>query len=266
MKIFKISPSNIHKIVSGNTGLTDLQNARVIELEARKKDSTQKPLTPNMVKELEGLIYKRNNPQLPAGAITYLTEWYISKKFNRKKEWFNKFVEKGLAVEDEGIEMLSVHLNEGVELKKNGKYFETEYIHGFPDVLHEDWVFDTKNSWDIFSFPFYDKELPDDKYEWQMQGYMHICNKPKAAVVYSLIDTPKPLIDLELKKLYFQSWGKAEDWNPDTYENLRINYQFKDIPLEDRIKVYEVKKSQEKIDLIIERVKMCRDYIAKNFN
>lgn len=265
MKPFKISPSNIHKIVSGNTGLTDVQSARVIELETRKNDSTQKPLTANMVKELEGLIYKRDNPQLPSGAIIYLTEWYISKKYNRKKEFFNKFVDKGLAVENEGIDMLSIHLNEGIELKKESKYFEKEFIHGLPDVLHEDWVFDTKCVWDVFGFPFYEKEIPDDKYEWQMQGYMHLCDKQNAAVVYCLIDTPKPLVDLDLKKLYFQSGGKAEDWHPQTYEELRINYTFQDIPQEDRIKLYEFKRDENKINLIIERVKMCREFIAKNF-
>lgn len=266
MKTFKISPSNVHKIVSGNIGLTDVQKSRINELEVRKNDTTQKPLTPNMEKELSELISKRDNPQLPSGAITYLKEWYVSKKYNRKREWFNKFVEKGLAVEDTAIEMLSVHLNEGVELQKNDTFFMNDYIHGFPDVLHEDYVFDTKCAWDVFSFPFYEKEIPDDKYEWQLQAYMAITKKQKAALVYCLIDTPPSLIDLELKKLYFQSGGKAEDWYPGMSEDLRVNYQFNDIPFEEKIKVYEITRSEEKINLIVERVKMCREYIAKNFN
>lgn len=265
MKPFRISPSNIHKIVAGQTGLTDVQSARLLELDNRKKDATAKPLTANMEKELTELIYKRDNPQLPKGAISYIKEWYISKKYNRKKEWFNKFVDKGLAVEDDAIDLLAIHLNEGVELKKENKYFEKEYVHGFPDVLHEEWVFDTKSCWDVFGFPFYETEIPDDKYEWQAHGYMYICDKKKAAIVYCLIDTPKPLVDLDLKKLYFQSGGKAEDWHPGMSDELRVNYTFQDIPQEDRIKLFEFERDEAKINLIIERVKMCREYIAKNF-
>jgi len=268
MKTFRISPSNIYKIVTGETGLTENQTKELKEFEVRDIEfglGKSKPLTEIMRKKMEDLTYKRDNPQLPKGAISYLKEWYISKKYNRKKEWFSKFVDKGLAVESDGIDMLSIHLNEGVELKKESKYFEKDFIHGFPDVLHEDWVFDTKCVWDVFGFPFYEDEIPDEKYEWQMHGYMYLCDKENAAVVYCLIDTPKPLVDLDLKKLYFQSGGKAEDWHPGMSDELRINYTFQDIPIEDRIKLYEFKKDKAKINLIIERVKMCRDYINKHF-
>ena len=47
----------------------------------------------------------------------YLKKWYLSKKYNRKQEWYSKFVDKGLAVEYKGIQMLSDL--QGVELTKN---------------------------------------------------------------------------------------------------------------------------------------------------
>lgn len=271
IKKFKISPSNTYKIMSGSVGLTEVQSAKHNELFTRKHEHISgkpgiKPLTEIMEKELEGLIWKKENPQLPSGAITYLKEWYTSKKYNRKKEWFNKFVDKGLAVEDDGIEMLSIHLNEGVQLEKNQKFFQNEYIHGFPDVFHEDTVYDIKCAWDVFSFPFWEKEIPDDKYFWQMQSYMDLLGKPKAQVVYCLIDTPKPLVDLELKKLYYQSGGRAEDWTPETHDELRVNYTFNDIPANEKIKIYSIEIDEAKIKEIYYRVKLCREYIAKNFD
>ena len=262
VKLFKISPSNIHKIMAGAVGLTEIQKVKLIELDQRKI-GIGKPLTPNMEQELIGLEYKRDNPSLPTGTITYLEEWFISKKYNRKREWFNKFVEKGLAVEQSAIDMLSFQIGDGVALEKNTEYFFNDFIHGYPDVVYEDKVYDTKSAWDVFTFPFFDKRM-DDKYEWQLHGYMAITGKPKAELVYCLIDTPQPLIDLELKKLYFQSGGKAEDWNPETYEHLSVNYKFNDIPFEEKIKIFPLERSEDKISQIVERVQLCRKYINEN--
>ena len=87
----------------------------------------------------------------------FLKTWYLSKKYNRKKEFFSKFVDKGLMVEDKGIEMLSTI--QGIELSKNDKWFEDEFMGGFPDVIHNGIVFDIKSAWSIFTFPFYEKGL-----------------------------------------------------------------------------------------------------------
>lgn len=266
MKKFKVSPSNIHKIMTGTIGLTEVQTARLAELSTRKTNAANgvekvKPLTDNMEEELGVLIYKKANPQLPAGVITYLKEWFVSKKYNRKKEFFSKFIEKGLRVETLAIDSLSLHLNEGVELKKNETYFCNEYVHGFPDVVHEAKVFDTKASWDIFSFPFFEAEIPDDKYKWQMDGYMDLTGAEEAWVAYTLINTPQPLIDQERKKLFFQTGGKAEDWSPEVNAELDVNYKFDDIPKEDRIRVFKFKRDQNRINQVYERVKLCREYI-----
>ena len=94
---------------------------------------------------------------------------------------------------------------------------------------------------------------------------MAVTGLSKASIVYCLIDTPQPLIDQELKKLYFQSGGKAEDWTPETYKDLSINYKFTDIPESERIKEFEVLRNDKDIELIVERVKVCREYIKNNF-
>ena len=193
----------------------------------------------------------------------YLKTWYLSKKYNRKKEFFSKFVEKGLSVEYKGIEMLS-NL-QGMDLSKNEEWFENDFMGGFPDVIYNGIVFDIKSSWNIFTFPFFDKELPNKDYYWQLQVYMAATGLSKASIVYCLIDTPKPLIQQELKKLYFQSGGQSEDWTPETYKELEINYQFNDIPESERIKEFEVLRNDKDIELIKTRVLECREYIKNNF-
>lgn len=258
MKEFKISSWATAKIMTGEVGLTEKQEARLKELLDRN-EGIGKPLTQNMKVELHLLLLKQANPELPQGAKTYCETWYIQQKYGRKKEWFNNRVEKGLMVEHLGIEMLSNM--QGIELEKNEEFFSNDYIQGQPDVIHNGIVFDIKSSWDLFSFPFFEKELPNADYFWQLQSYMIITGLSEASIVYCLINTPKPLIDQELKKLYYQSGGTATDWTPDTYKELEKNYQFNDIVEGERIKDFPVEKDETAADRIKERVLMCREYI-----
>jgi len=191
----------------------------------------------------------------------HVKDWYISKRFKRKKDFYSKYVDKGLAVEDAGIELYSVWLNEGVQLQKNTEWFENDFILGTPDLIHDGKVTDIKSSWNLFTFPYFDTELPNKDYWWQLQGYMAITGLQKASLAYCLIDTPKPIIQQELKKLFFQSGGRAEDWTPETYEELTVNYQFGDVPEKDRIRVFEVERDEAAINSIYERVKLCREYL-----
>lgn len=259
MKDFKVSAHSCAKIMTGEIGLSEKQEVRLKELSDRKS-GIGKPLTSNMEAELSTLLFKQANPELPQGAKTYCENWFIQQKYGRKKEWFNKYVEKGLMVEDLGIEMLSNM--QGIELKKNTEFFSNDYIQGQPDVIHNGIVFDIKSSWDIFSFPFFEKELPNADYWWQLQCYMAITGLSEASIVYCLINTPKPLIEQELKKLYYQSGGTASDWTPDTYKELEKNYCFDDVPESERIKDFPVTKDETAAERIKERVLLCRQYIS----
>lgn len=265
MKKFKISCHSISKIMTGSIGLTEVQAARIVELETRKKDAANKvagvkPLTANMEAELAGLITKRENPELPTGAKTFLKTWIKQKLFERKEEWKLLVVEKGLAVEQLGIEMVMRVL--GIDgLDKNEEFFDNDYMHGFPDVLTNEMVRDIKSSWDLFTFPMFETKMPNEDYWWQLQGYMILTGRQKASVDYVLIDTPMPIILLDLKKLYYQAGGVAEEWTPAKYEALYPNYQFNDIPEKMRVKSFEVYYDSTVAVKIEQRVKMCREYI-----
>jgi len=72
-------------------------------------------------------------------------------------------------------------------------------------------------------------------------------------------------VDRELKKLYYESGGLAEYWNPEDWTALAENYKFGMLTLRERVKIFEVKKDESKIKLIRERVALCREYIKENF-
>ncbi len=193
---------------------------------------------------------------------THIQQWYLNKKYGRKKDWYNKFVDKGLAVEGKGIEMLAEVT--GNDLKKNEQFFYNDFFVGTPDVIFDGVIYDIKSAWNIFTFPFYKKEIPNKDYAYQLQGYMDLTGIKKAVLVYVLINTPQPIIQNELKKLYYESGGRAEDWTPEVNIELSENYKFNDIPLLDRIKTYEVAYDEIVVAKMKDRVEECRRYIKEN--
>ena len=261
MKEFKIRCSAIANIMAGEVGLTDVQKVTLSEYEKRA-NGEGKPLTDNMKADYAKLCNKRDNPELPQGAKTYCKKWLKKTLFWRDENWKSIVIDKGLMCEEHGIKLVSEVYN--VELFKNEDKFSNEFMDGSPDIIQKkELVRDIKSSWDLFTFPMFDDELPKPEYWWQLQGYMILTGITKASLDYVLIDTPMPLVDLDLKKLYYQSGGVAEDWTPEHYERYYHNYRFDDIPKEKRVKsfVFELKNGLE--EKIKERVVMCRKYIDK---
>lgn len=256
---FKINCHAISEIMAGEIGLTPVQESRLLELEQRA-NGIGKPLTDNMVIELDKLINKRDNPELPQGAKTYCKKWLKKELFGYKENWKSVVIDKGLAVEEDGINL--VELVYGTEkLYKNEDWFSNDFCQGTPDIISKDIVRDIKCSWDIFSFPMFDEDLPKKDYWWQLQGYMWLTGIKKASLDYVLIDTPMPLVLLDLKKLYYQSGGVAEEWTPEKYEYLYTNYRFDKIPNNMRVKSFEFEFENWIPEQISYRVELCRKYI-----
>jgi hypothetical protein len=255
---FKISCHSIGDIMSGEVGLTDVQQSRLNELLARQLPGA-KPLTPNMEEELKKLIDKRDNPELPAGAKTYCKKWLKKKLFNRNENWKALVIDKGLAVEDDLIALIAdVKGLDG--LRKNDRHYENEFMKGTPDMVHQK-VRDAKASWDLFTFPMFDDKIPDQKYWWQLQGYMVLTGIKEASLDYGLIDTPMPIIQQDLKRLYYQSGGTAEEWTPERWNEKIPNYQFTDIPKDLRVRSFEFEYDTTIADKICARVQLCQKYI-----
>lgn len=270
VKPFKIRCHAINEIMAGKVGLTLVQEAELNELETRKRDHAAgvdkvKPLTANMEKKLEELLYKKANPELPEGAKTYVKKWVKAQLFKRKPDFKAIVIDKGLACEPMGIALVGEVL--GIELKKNDEFFENEYMEGSPDVIQNDEIVrDIKNSWDLYTFPMFETEIPNKDYEYQLQGYLILTGIKKASLDYTLINTPDPLMFLDLKKVYYQSGGLAEDWTPERYEALYPNYRFDDIPKHLRVKSFEFSLDPTLAEKIKERVLLCRAFADKIVN
>jgi len=265
MKQFKIRCSSIGQLMTGTIGLTEVQDKKLQEL------STKEKRTALQEEELKKLVYKKEHPELPQTVITLLQKWWIEQKYDRKNEFYSRPTMKGNQNELLAIEELSNFLKE--QLHKNEQLFQDEYIIGTPDIKNELTIDDIKNSYTIFTFPFFDTEIENKDYWWQLQGYMHLTGKKKARLIYCLTDASDDLVERETTS---RMWIAAKE-NGITPEELELEVvkqianrtrkqmTFSDIPRSERFKIFEIDYDPQAIEKVIERVKLCRKYINKNF-
>ena len=196
--------------------------------------------------------------ELSQTAKTYCQTWLKEQIYSRRREFATKYTDKGLIVEDNSIDFAADYLGLGM-LLKNDDNFSNDFMTGTPDVILNDAVFDVKNSWDCFTFPLFDDELPNKDYYWQMQGYMELCDKPAAKLIYTLMDTPIHLIE---KEAYWYAKNNGYDEvDTDMYNSFVDKMTYTNIPDKYRIKIFDIQKNDQDIELIKEQVIKCRMYI-----
>jgi len=200
---------------------------------------------------------KNKKDFLSKTAHTYCQTWCKEQLYNRKKEFSNKYTQKGNIVEDNSIDFVAEYLNLGM-LIKNEQHFENDFLTGTPDVVLKDLLIDVKNSWDVFTFPLFDTECPNTDYYWQAQGYMALTGKNSYKLIYTLIDTPENLIESEMRKYCFQNGIEQDDAD---YKEWFDKMTYKDIPNDLKIKIFDIKRNDEDIQRIENRVAECRLYI-----
>jgi hypothetical protein len=162
-------------------------------------------------------------------------------------------------VEDESIEFIGKQL-EYKKLRKNYKSFENDFMTGTPDVITKDEILEVKNSWNCFTFPLLETEIPTKGYYYQAQGYMHLSGLKKAKLIYTLMDTPEDLIEKEYHKLNYDPDTFCLDGSSD-WDVFKEKYIFSNLEDKYRIKIFEISYDKEVIENIIDRVKACREYI-----
>lgn len=75
-------------------------------------------------------------------------------------------------------------------------------------------------------------------------------------LIYALVNTPDFIIRDELYRMMYKLPPESDT------EVYRKNYVFDDIPDELKIKKYEFIREEDKIIEVIERIKLCRSYMA----
>lgn len=211
-----------------------------------------------------GKLMTNSRTKEPIGETTkkYLLDVYISEKYGRDREIVNKYIEKGLACEDNSMTLYCRNIKKFYI--KNNERFENDYICGTPDIIDEDSIIDLKSSWSIHTF--FDVVVnPINKlYYYQLQSYMALTGKEKSKLVYCLVDTPDPLIHDEIKRTQWKMGVSDPETNQvfiDASKYIEASMKFDDIPMKDRFIEFEIAKDNETIQSIYTRVEECRKFL-----
>lgn len=191
-------------------------------------------------------------------AKSYCETWLKEQLYSRKKEFKSKYTDKGQIMEDDSLDFIADMLGYGM-LLKNEKEFSNAFMTGTPDVILPGLVIDVKNSWDNFTFPLFETEIPNKDYYWQAQGYMALTGIDKYKLIYVLSDTPENLIVSEAKKYIYNNG--IDDFDTDIYEGFKEKMTYDDIPDKLKIRVFDIDKNDADIELINDRVMECGRYI-----
>jgi hypothetical protein len=190
-----------------------------------------------------GLLLTNGKDELKLGAsmITYLKKWYAEQKSGVRDEIDSKYFRKGNMCEDEAIDICAERFGLGI-LEKNIVHFNDEHFNGTPDVITDEFVIDTKCSWDYVTFLDAITSPINKDYEAQLQVYMHLTGIKKAKLVYVLLDTP----------------AEANYGNDIFYSHMPINERFYS---------FDLKYDSAMIEQMQNKVNNCKiflkDYDAK---
>ena len=201
------------------------------------------------------LTNARSGKGLSETVKTMLIELWIENNYHRITEISNKFIEKGLAVEEDAITLLCDVT--GDFYKKNIKRFENDYITGTPDIITKSGtVIDIKSSWNLIT---YVKAGLTPIYEYQLRCYMELTGCSEAILAYCLVDTPEPLIISKAKRI---SWQVDETIMPmeDIVAGLRQQMTFSDIPKHERLKTFRIEADKAKMDDLYQRIERAREF------
>lgn len=197
----------------------------------------------------------RSGKNMGETAKSYCENWVKEQLYSRHKGFSSKYTTKGNECEQDSIEFASDQFGWGL-VAKNETHYTDELMTGTPDIILAESVEDIKNSWDCFTFPLFDVDPPEKKYDWQGQVYMALTGKSKFGLVYTLMNAPEELIQQEARRQ--AGYGEVE---MELYDAVRETMVYDHLRPELRIKRFEIARDDEAIEAIRTRVQQCREYI-----
>ena len=177
----------------------------------------------------------------------------------------SKHMEKGILNEAEGLSMYRASVGGSFEIDAVKQRLLNNYCSGEPDLIHDGIVVDIKNSWSANSFPWWDEEIKNKSYLYQLQSYLWLSGLNSAKLVYTLTTTPEHIRLQEIQRLWFRLMDKPENAIKEQFEveemaSEIINKEmvFDHIPIRNRVKIFDVARDEEMIEAIQSRIELAR--------
>lgn len=234
---FRFRCSSLGLIMTDAQSIDDrLVTSEIAEIQRRTKRTDEEKATLQALKDLS----------LSAGAKTYIEDIAKEYLYGFHEVVTGKYMDKGLIVEDESIELYnSVFFT---NYKKNTERKTDEFITGECDIIEPGKKgIDIKSSWSLATFPATAAAGHDKLYEWQCRGYMRLWDVPEWDVAYCMVNTPDELIKFEQEELHYV------DHIDEALRVTVVRYQ-RDLQLEAKI-VAKVTAAREYLERIVSEIK-----------
>ncbi len=209
--------------------------------------------------------------------------------WKRRSNKSNKYVEKGLAVEEAAITLycrVKKTMFKKNDIRLNNEFFTGELdLYEGTEIMKAKHTIDIKSSWDWTTFPSICDEV-DAAYDYQGQTYMDLSGAGIHTVVHCLVNTPASMIVdekfrlarkmgiigtetpeyvmgcCEIEKNAIVDMAQFNKDNPGFEFHIK-NWDF-DIPMEQRIHEMDVVKDESKIARMKDRVNESREWMSIN--
>ena len=211
-------------------------------------------------------------------AQKHLIDIYIAEKYGRIRDIQTKQIAKGIEAEQASIELLSLYLKK--PFNKNEERISNEYVSGLPDlyngndIKNTDLIIDIKSSYDLWTFMANVPDKLDSIYYWQLMGYMWLTGATNSYVAYCLVNTPDNIIQKE-KYWMLQKMNVVSEESPEFIREsakIEFNMTFDDISIAERVLLFPVKRNEDDILRIQNKVEKAREFLIElenthlNFN
>ncbi len=252
--------SRLGDLMTGGTsgGITEKQ-AETLAVLLRKHEMGK--ITAKQSATIDDLLKKKNTPpELGDTAKTLIRNIWLEREFGYREDVVSDEIMKGHLCEQDSMALVQSVLG-GEFRAKNTIRFENEYIIGTPDVVlkKEDCLEDVKTSYNLRTF--IEAELIKS-YLWQLMGYMWLTGKKNARLIYCLVPTPDDMI-LEQQRRICWKFG-ADENNPDYIARAEQIQHNNDLiallPIEKRIKVFNIQYDPDMIEALKARIELARAY------
>lgn len=197
-------------------------------------------------------------PNLSDTCKTHLCDIYTVVTTGRTSDIKTKYFEKGILMEEDNITLYSLFTN--TYHKKNIVRINNDYLTGEMDIEDEEKIIDIKTNWNVFTFNRVIARPIKPHYHWQLDGYMWLWDKQKGRLAYCLSNTPEKLIKMEEKRLLYDFIGTDEDYVAACQE-LKFLHTYDDLPIERRVRVFDVDRDDNRIERVKSRIDECREFL-----
>lgn len=170
-----------------------------------RKNGIGRPLTPIMEVDwhsLETKLAESKKTTLSDTAKKMLSDIVFYEKHGRNFQLNNKYLDKGILVEKDSRDLISDILR--MTLTADPERKTNEWVTGQRDIKHSEIIIDNKASYSFETFNKHLTEANDEYYFRQLDCYMDLWKIPDSLLAYTLVDTPKSIIDDEIRRQNYQ--------------------------------------------------------------